>query len=165
MKGFWWSIKSHKSDKVSEIKTCPKCKENLPVERFWRNKSRKDGFDRLCKLCGYVAQKASFKRKDPRKKILNRARERAKSHGFEFNLTLDDISIPNICPVLGIEIILGLETFSDNSPSLDRIDNTKGYIKGNIAIISYKANNIKNSGSIEEHLKIVEYMKRHLITN
>ena len=47
----------------------------------------------------------------------------------------------------------GTKSNYENSPSLDRIDNSKGYIKGNVWVISQKANAMKNSATLEE-LKI-----------
>jgi len=54
-------------------------------------------------------------------------------------------------------------TAGDNSPTLDRIDNTKGYTKDNIIIVSFKANTIKNSATIEELEKVLQYYKHHEI--
>lgn len=86
-------------------------------------------------------------------------KKRAKLKGLDFNLTLDDIpQIPKKCPVLGIPIIenKGSHQPTDNSPSVDRIDSTKGYIKGNIRIISNRANRIKADATIEELRKVLE---------
>jgi hypothetical protein len=64
--------------------------------------------------------------------------------------------IPIVCPILGIPIIkevtnkLGPKT---TSPSIDRIDNSKGYIKGNVQVISNKANVMKGNSTPEERLK------------
>lgn len=60
-------------------------------------------------------------------RILIRARCRAKKRGLDFNLTAADIVIPDTCPVLGIPIFVktGLGP-AGNSPSIDRVDNTKG---------------------------------------
>lgn len=90
----------------------------------------------------------AYRKNNPERKLLNNARARAKHKGFDFNLTLEDIIIPAICPLLGIE--LSVHGTSDNSPSLDRMDNTKGYTKDNIWIISFKANRMKNTATIEE---------------
>lgn len=102
--------------------------------------------------------------KGKKKMIFLRAMDRAKKNNLPFNLTEDDIIIPQFCPVLGIEIKLdnpyGLH---ESSPSIDRIIPEKGYVKGNIAIISMKANTMKNNGTLEEHIKLVEWMKR--VTN
>ena len=91
------------------------------------------------------------------------AKKRAKKKGFEFNLELFDIpQILDLCPVLGIPIIIneGKTAPSDNSPSLDRIDSTKGYIKGNIRIISNRANRIKADATVDELRKVLEDYER-----
>ena len=78
------------------------------------------------------------------------ARRNAKRRGEECSLVLDDIVIPEICPVLGIRLQPGSHSHQDCSPSVDRIDSTKGYTKDNVWIISARANRIKNNATIEE---------------
>lgn len=73
-------------------------------------------------------------------------------------MTLGDIIVPPICPILNIELKVGNGKANDNSPTIDRIEPQKGYSKENIAIISHKANRIKNDATIEEHEAIVVYM-------
>ncbi len=96
-------------------------------------------------------------------KIWESAKHRAKSSGIEFSLTLSDISIPQKCPVLGIDLRHSPRNgkVADNSPTLDRIDPKAGYIPGNIAVISHRANSIKRSATIEELEQIIAYMKSH----
>jgi len=97
--------------------------------------------------------------KHKEKRLLSDAKRRAKRNGLEFDLTVDDIVIPEVCPVLGIPIHRDCEmTARNNSPSLDRIDNSKGYVKGNVRVISWRANAIKRDSTIEELKKIIEYM-------
>lgn len=96
-------------------------------------------------------------------KILIKIKSRAKKLGLEFNLTIDDIVIPEFCPILGIPLNRNSPTQSYNSASIDRIDNTKGYVKGNVCVISKKANMIKSIGTIEEHQKIIDYMKSYTV--
>jgi hypothetical protein len=60
--------------------------------------------------------------------------------------------------VFGIPITKGIGRLSDNSPSLNRIDNDKGYVKGNVEILSNRANRLINDGTLEEFRKIVAYI-------
>lgn len=82
--------------------------------------------------------------------MLDRSKSRARRRGFEHNITIEDIVIPNICPLLGIPLFPGHGGVCPNSPTLDRIDSSKGYIKGNVWVISYKANTIKSNATPEE---------------
>ena len=64
---------------------------------------------------------------------------------------MKDLIIPEYCPLLGIKLEYEPgRTNNSNTPSLDKIDPTKGYIKGNVRIISYKANTMKNNATREE---------------
>lgn len=97
----------------------------------------------------------------PEQKMLYRARDRATAKGLEFDLTISDIRIPLVCPILGIPLEVSHNTItSSNSPSLDRIDNSKGYIRGNIIVISWRANRLKGDGTLEEITKILDFYTR-----
>jgi len=80
-----------------------------------------------------------------------------------FNLTIEDVAIPKYCPVLGIELRVNHDggQANDNSPSLDRVNPELGYVKGNVNIISKRANTIKSFGTIEEHKKVIDYMEKY----
>ena len=80
------------------------------------------------------------------------AKRRAKVKGLNFDIEVTDIIIPQFCPLLNIPIIhaVGKGCSSDNSPSLDRIDNRFGYIKGNILVVSWRANFLKSDAALSE---------------
>lgn len=91
--------------------------------------------------------------------MLTTARNRAKTKGLPFDLTEDDIDIPVFCPVLGIKLERGVEGTgrSDASPSLDRIVPERGYVKGNVVVVSNRANRMKNDGSPEELRRLAHF--------
>lgn len=82
--------------------------------------------------------------------LLRNAKNRATTHNLEFNLTTEDLIWTPKCPLLGIELFVSSGKVGPNSPTLDRIDNSKGYISGNVRIISFKANTIKSNATREE---------------
>lgn len=100
--------------------------------------------------------------------LFMRAKQRAKKKNLDFNIELSDIFIPEYCPILNTPIKLYLEDMSQsnvsraNSPSLDRIDSKKGYVKNNIIVISYRANIVKGQGTAIEHKKIAQWMKKKI---
>jgi len=102
----------------------------------------------LCKKCNSERVKSLR----PEWKMHQRAKMRCKENGREFNIEVSDIFIPDVCPVLGIKLNMnsGKSGAYRNSPSLDRIDNNRGYVKGNIQVISQLANAMKCHASNEE---------------
>ena len=86
------------------------------------------------------------------------AKYRAKKNNIPFDITPEDVIIPEVCPILGIKLEAGIGCQTDSSPSIDRINPNLGYIKGNIQVICYRANRIKNDASLDELKKIVDYM-------
>jgi hypothetical protein len=72
---------------------------------------------------------------------------------------MDDISIPDHCPILGIPLFprRGKQGGSDNSPSLDRIEGKFGYVKGNVIVISNRANRLKSDATIKELRDIASF--------
>lgn len=93
-------------------------------------------------------------------RMLTRAKSRAKQNNIPFNLELADIIIPETCPLLGIPIEIQLKKgYHPNSPSLDKIIPEKGYIKGNVWVISNRANTLKNDATLQELKTLVENLE------
>ncbi len=99
------------------------------------------------------------RRADPVGYLINQARYRAKNLGNEFTITREELEIPDFCPVFGIPLFFSGGKRSPNSHSIDRRDNSKGYVKGNVEVISFKANQYKGDMSIEEVENLLAYMK------
>lgn len=93
------------------------------------------------------------------KAILSSIRARAKKVGVSFDLTALDLIIPRVCPVLGIPITLGGRG-NPNGPSVDRIIPALGYVKGNVRVISFRANHLKSDCIDHTELqKVVDYIR------
>lgn len=84
------------------------------------------------------------------------AKIRAKRKGLRFDITIHDIVIPETCPMLRIPLIRATGKLNDNSPTLDRHEAEKGYVQGNVRVISYKANRAKNNLTLDEMKLMVE---------
>ena len=98
---------------------------------------------------------------DHERQLINSAKARANKCGLAFNIDETDITIPDTCPVLGIPLQRGSGAVTDGSPSLDRIDNTKGYVRGNVHVISFRANRLKNNATAEELEAVARWMRAH----
>lgn len=167
-------------------KKCPHCKKVLPVTNFSKSNSSATGLKSWCKNCinserdsesnkkrckeyyetrGRELARIS-KERNIRKYLYNSAKARAKQRNEEFSITIDDIVIPDVCPIFGIPLEYHRGIKQDNSYSLDRIDSNKGYIKGNVWVISLRANRIKNDSTPEELRLIADKVeeKLHIIT-
>lgn len=94
----------------------------------------------------------------PERTMFNKAKARAKEMGRSFDITVEDIVIPEVCPLLGIPLFSSEKHVTSNSPVLDRRDNLKGYVKGNVCVISHRANTMKNDITIDQLHRLLEYM-------
>lgn len=170
--------------KKAEIRKCINCEKEFSVDMSKsRNTSRQQLFcsDCISSLTNwerkvirmnkfpeirnlYLQQKRNEFLRNYIKQILARTEKRAKYKNIDFNLDESDIIIPKICPILEVPLIIGTKDNYEYSPSIDRIDNTKGYIKGNIQIISKKANSMKNSASQKELIKFCKNILRYSLT-
>lgn len=100
--------------------------------------------------------------------MLKRSRIRAKNNGWPFDLAATDLPRPLVCPVLGMVLDYSKKPGCGplpNSPSLDRIVPALGYVKGNVRIISHKANTMKSDATPEQYAKIAadaEWVQRYV---
>jgi len=91
-----------------------------------------------------------WRRTDIRKRLLWRAKERSNRINVFCNLELEDIIIPEKCPLLEEKFVYGSTHNKWMTYSIDRIDNSKGYVKGNIQVITYLANTMKSKATKEQ---------------
>lgn len=120
-----------------------------------KQKARRDRDGRLA----VRLQQRAWASLNPERKIFTSAKSRAKKKGLEFTITLEDIMpLPQTCPVLGIPLRRGQGTDDPHSYSLDRIDNSRGYVPGNVAIISVRANRLKRDATPEEILALAKWI-------
>jgi hypothetical protein len=88
------------------------------------------------------------------------AKKRAEAKNIPFNITPQDIVIPKICPLLRIRLFPSKGQPGRNSPSLDRIKPARGYVKGNIRVISYKANSMKSDSTLKEFERLARNWRK-----
>jgi hypothetical protein len=147
---------------------CSDCKQLLPVIDFYQASNGRKTIlgTSTVSMCPKCANNR-YKNLDPRIKLYYGARKRALSDGQKFTITVDDIVIPETCPVFGDKIEDGTGSgpigggFNDYSASLDRIDNSKGYEPGNIAVISRRANRTKNDSSVSDLVNLLVYSSKN----
>jgi len=90
---------------------------------------------------------------------LNGARKRAKENGYAFDITIEDLMpFPTHCPIFKTELLYGTGD-RNNCASLDKIDPLLGYTKGNVNIISGRANRLKADATVKELEMILDYIK------
>lgn len=149
---------------------CIKCEEEKEESEFLRNKKIR----KKCKKCLYCEEFENRKNKMNgtesgdlfyvRKVLLKSAKIRSKVKSLDFNLTLDDlVNVKNkVCPISGQSIIYKCGVDNKRSASLDRIDPNKGYISGNISIISHEGNTLKNRNNLSSTIRIMKYIAKNL---
>ena len=158
-------------------KVCSICKEHKSFSEYYPHSTCKDGFGYICKSCQkqYNDNKCRFK------KWFIGHKGRARYKGIESTIEPEDIpgvriretitidrlgrkhksweavEYPKVCPVLGMKLDWGMNGHQPNSPSLDKIDPTKGYIPGNVMILSHLANSMKHNATPEQLKQFSRY--------
>lgn len=142
-----------------DTKTCSQCKETLPRSEFHRdNYKGRNAISSRCKRCASVYGRVRYG--EARELFMWRnAKGRASRKQLPFDITPDDIIIPEVCPVLGVPFDLSGKR-SQYSPSLDRIIPELGYVKGNIMVMCDKANAMKNCATDDELIKFANWVFR-----
>lgn len=129
--------------------------KDVRASSLWRGNAQSCGC--LAKEKSKAWQRQKRGEDTPEKTMLRAAKGRARKHGFEFGISEKDIAIPRVCPVLGIEMD---RRTPDHAPSLDRVDTLRGYVPGNVMVISARANRIKSDGLPHELAAIAAYAAR-----
>lgn len=148
------------------MKRCATCGQIKEYDLFQKNSQQKDGYSCYCKVCTKISSKVKYEQNKENEewllqKMLNASRARANRKNLEHTITLEQLKMlypcDNKCPVFGFDLAWGHPKWS--SPSLDRIDSSRGYTYENCQIISNKANMLKNDATLEELELLVNYLK------
>lgn len=143
------------TDRVKRI--CHQCRREVEYPKY-RDAAIKNAKEYYVKNRDETLTKRKLWRKEHRnREMVKTAKERAEKLGLPFNITEEDVIIPERCPVLGIPLEIGNGRPMPNSPSLDRIVPELGYVKGNVIVVSHKANTIKNNATPEEIRKVADF--------
>lgn len=156
-KKFEWFSKEEINSWPENHKKCRSCNKIKPFDEFHKHKNCLFGINTICSLCrGYNAKVQWNHNQSNRPEYIlwNSAKSRARSKNIPFNIEIDDITIPEYCPVFNVKMIQKTEY----APSIDRINSSKGYVKGNISIISLRANLLKNNATLDELKMIVKWL-------
>ena len=89
-------------------------------------------------------------------------KQTAKKKGIDHDIDISDLVKVQICPLTGVEIDWSVSGRHLLNPSIDRIDPSKGYVKGNVEIMSCLGNSMKNAATKEQLLHFAkEILKRY----
>jgi len=121
-----------------------------------RNLKTGRSFQPACLACR-AKRLRRYRLQNPANALWSAAKNRATRAGLSFDLTVEDIVIPDVCPVFGIPLIWAGGGRTDNTPSVDRQIPTLGYVRGNIVVISWRANRLKNDASPDELQRLAAY--------
>lgn len=102
-------------------------------------------------------QEANWRAANPESALLRSVKQRAKRLGIRFTLRREDVVIPALCPVLGIPLMRGQSRW--NWPSVDRDNPARGYVPGNVTVMSYRANMLKNNASVSELRAVLRWLE------
>lgn len=170
------------------MKICNVCKIEKPFDDFGKEERRKSGYRSTCKPCERYRTKVFREQnpdhgkkwvsenKDKVRKIKQRqhhshsmaqhlwigAKRRARENNYPFDIEIEDIVVPEFCPLLNIPMFKVGKVKTSNSPSLDKVIPSRGYVRGNIQVISFRANSLKSDATLDELKSIVRGLESFL---
>jgi hypothetical protein len=149
-------------------KQCTRCGKIKSLSEFSKNKNTADKHSYHCKTCAkrysseyYKTNRQKYYKENKDIFTLSRLKTRARTKGLPFNLTIEDITGVTHCPIFGWELKRnqeGKHGNRPNSPSVDRIVPELGYVKGNVQVLSNKANMMKQDATPEELLMFADWV-------
>jgi hypothetical protein len=145
----WYLANTEKAKTASKARYEAKKKEILAKQKVYCDANREE----------IRARDRKYHEEDWRRRPFFNSRSRAKRDGLSFDLSLEDIVTPKVCPWFGIPLLRAKER-TDNSPSLDRLVPSKGYVRGNVIVVSDLANRIKNSGTLEQIQAVADGLRK-----
>jgi hypothetical protein len=137
------------------MKKCSTCKQELPLEAFFKSTHRKSGLSNSCKSCEKERSRTCPKVLYSRWK--RHTTERGKEPSLSF-LEWKEITASTTCNICSIEFSLSSK---HSNKTIDRINNSIGYVPGNCAAICHRCNRLKNDNSLKSLRRILAYMERH----
>lgn len=170
---------------------CNFCKIEKPRKCFFKHKGNKNDIYSFCKDCAKIKRKIyyeknkhellnrqrikrktkeykeknnirmkEYRKNNPVKQLIMWAKSKCKKRKIPFNLGDNDLVFTGKCAIFGTELVISGDNL-DNSPTLDRINPSLGYVRGNVQIVSHLANRIKSSATLDQLEQIVMYVKKH----
>ena len=139
----------------SVLKRCKKCVKvwNASKQVEWYSEKPRESRQRQVKLSRVRREE------NPEARLLSYSKKSSKARGLDHEITIEDIHIPEVCPILQCPMVF----CTPYAPSIDRIDSKLGYVKGNIQIISWRANTMKSNATKEELLLFANWVKNNLV--
>lgn len=162
------------------MKKCTKCGALKTLSEFGKCNPKnpcgafKDGLTYECRKCHNESRRtwakthrestsratSRYHQKHPEFRLWSEAKRRAKERGTPFEIIRNDVVIPALCPALGIPLARNAGKCGVGSPSLDAIIPELGYVRGNVAVISHKANTMKSNATIAELKSLVAWLEK-----
>lgn len=162
--------KGHLSHRYTKSGSCAKCRSDAGAA-LWKAglrpkpEARKTGDKNWNASQKARDAKQRWKEKDPKRawcvSATGSAKARAAVKRVPFSITAAYIySITSdTCPVFGEPFVFIGKKMSGASATIDRIDPEKGYVEGNVAVISAKANTIKSAYTSSDLMKVADWLK------
>jgi hypothetical protein len=143
-------------DSLPATRICRMCAEEKPIEQFGFVKNGKPILYSYCRPCSVEKQ-----RQLPLEyRLVQHAARRAKKKHVPFSLKRGDFEIPTYCPILGMQMKQNRDHGKDDSFSIDEIIPGVGYVKGNVQVVSNKANIMKSNASRDQLLAFADWVYR-----